>query len=660
MAKKNPFHFVRTVFDHSDRLTRFDIVLLGIVSLVCASTNVAVPLLQKTILERLDQSVDTMLWVYLLVAGIGCLFLLFENMLNINILTRLRKELEFAMEESLAIRDQPLLQEKGVGVFAGAITGDSEQLARVLAANWFSIAFNLVGAVVSIIISAQWKLYFLVIVLIAYVLILLIIFFCTRASVHYFRLEKDVSYTLNAKIREMVDTHRAIMAYGSFLDYRKTFEAEINQRLRYGRRAERMSSLADALIKLIRVLSITAFFFCAVRELRSLPTSEERLALFPVIIALVSYFETIFLPVGALNLTYGNASKFRAFFEPYRSVTEHDTVGEFPINTDLMIHHVSNIRDGMVILSSLTMNVDCVYGVFGLEGEAKAIMLSYLRGESYPIVGHIELGGARIFEIEKSLRLSLLMFNSAPNEIFGQGLEFNMTMGKRLVGDQEYETLWKEYRGKLTAFFKAVKAGDLFTNRHHKALRAEILGDFFSIDNRMTRQKSIRVTILERFREVKDTKAFIASVGRAIFAKKYAKRSRYEAIVRGLELEDLTLRSFGVTGQYLTQSEKALVLLARFLLPETDAPFILIDPMEHVPLEQVKRCVKFIKETIEGRKGLIFTQDLELFRSLTDQVLLFEDGRLVECAPHAKLVRKSKDYAKLCKEKGLIKSPVNK
>ena len=48
----------------------------------------------------------------------------------------------------------------------------------------------------------------------------------------------------------------------------------------------------------------------------------------------------------------------------------------------------------------------------------------------------------------------------------------------------------------------------------------------------------------------------------------------YEAIVRGLELEDLALRPFGVAGQYLTQSEKALVLLARFLLPETDAPFI--------------------------------------------------------------------------------------
>ena len=80
-----------------------------------------------------------------------------------------------------------MLNEKGVGVYSASILGDSEQIARVLAASWFSIIFNLAGAIVSIVISATWKHYFLFIAMVAYALILLIIFFSATISAKYFR-----------------------------------------------------------------------------------------------------------------------------------------------------------------------------------------------------------------------------------------------------------------------------------------------------------------------------------------------------------------------------------------------------------------------------------------------------------------------------------------
>ena len=220
--KKRRKGLFSAIFEYSDRLSGFWIVALCLVSFVCAVANVAVPLLQKFILTSIDLNVDDMVLSLALVAGIGCLFLLFENFINIAIMLRFRRELEYAMSSSLAYKEQPMLKEKGVGVFAAAITGDSEQLSRVLAASWFSIVFNLLGSLVSIVISARWKIYFFVIVLIAYVLMLVVVLTCNTISVHYFKKEKNVSYVLGAKIREMVDTHHSIFAYGSYLDYQKT------------------------------------------------------------------------------------------------------------------------------------------------------------------------------------------------------------------------------------------------------------------------------------------------------------------------------------------------------------------------------------------------------------------------------------------------------
>jgi len=646
---------IKAIITHSDNLGKFSLVALGLVSLLCATCNVLVPILQKNLLERLDMDVEPLLWSY---AGVGigaCVFLLLENFINIHIMARMRRELEYAMEESLAIREQPLLLEKGVGVFAGEISGDAEQLSRVLAAGWFSLLFNLVGAIVSIIISATWKYYFLIIVLVAYVLILLTIFFSARASVNYFRKEKEITYALNAKIREMVDAHHAIMSYGSYVDYRNTFKKELELRAKYSCAAEQASSTADAIIRFIRVGSLILFFLFAVLELRAIPSPEKRMDEFPTILALVSYFETIFVPVATLNTTYNYASRFRAFYDPYEDITTHDRIGEIPFDLNLSIHNTSHIRDGMVILSTLSMDVDRIYGVTGLEGEAKSVFISFLKGESYPVKGHIALGGARIYEIEKYLRLSLLMFNSLPNEVFGNGLEFNVTLGKQLVSDKEYDALYKDFAKRLRLFLEKTKEGTIFTDRKLRDLRDEMMGNLFGIDHRLYRQKQLQDTFIAQVENIEDVNGFIASVGRSLFAKKYAKKSRYDAIIAGLELADLELRPFGPSGKYLTRADKALVLLARFLLPDVDAPFVLIDPLEHVPADQVKRCVRFIKKAIDGRKGFLFTQDIELFRSLTDEVLLFENGYLAEHASHSRLIKKSKAYAKLCKDSGLLK-----
>ena len=641
--KKKSDSIIGAALRYSDGLSKWTIVFLCIVSLLCATCNVLVPILQKQILQYLDVTDDRSLWLLLGVSIAGCVFLMLENFLNVSILMRFRRELESAMEFSLAYKEQPLLNEKGVGVYSSAIMGDSEQIGRVLAAGWFSIIFNFIGAIVSIIISATWEQYFLFISLISYLLILVIIFVSAAISAKYFRREREISYVLGAKVREMVDTYSSVMTYGGYLEFQKRFENELRERERCVKHYERAAALSTSLIRMVQMIAVSVFFFFAAYELRGIPDVSQRMEEFPVIVALVSYFETIFVPVGALNTTAINAAKFRVFYSTFNDTVTQDGFGEMPENLSLKIHGLNVIDGGLVYFSNFSLDVNKTYGFVGMEREYKARLISYLRGESYPPDGHIELGGARIYEIEKNLRLTLLTFNSRLNDIYGEGLEYNLTLGRPLLSDAEYDEKKEEYFASIRAFFDTLDEGTAL-KRKNLALTHMMFRDFFALDVRFHRAVITQKSLLSEFAKISDREAFIHSIGTSSFVKKYARKSRYERIIRTLELEDLELRSFGAGGKNLLVQERALILLARFLLSETQNPFVLVDPLGNLPLHSQKAAVKFLKEATRGRPGIIFESDLEALHALSDEILYFEEGYIQAVGPHSTLMRKCKPY----------------
>lgn len=642
--KKQPKHLVGVALKYSDGFSKRAIVFLCIISFLCATCNVLLPILEKRVLEHLDLTTDIELWQLLGISILGCVFLMLENFLNIAILMRFRRELESAMEFSLAYKEQPMLQEKGVGVYSSAILGDSEQIGRVLAAGWFSIIFNLVGAIVAIVISATWKHYFLFVAMVSYALILIIIGVCSTLTARYARKEREISYVLGAKVREMVDTNRAIMTYGSYLQFQERFAPELKERERWVNASERAAALSTSMIRMIQMVAVAVFFFFATYELRGISDPSARAATYPTLIALVSYLETIFVPVGALNTTAMNASRFYAFYSSYQDVVaEKDGFGELPENLSMRIHALNVIDNGLVYLSNFGFDVDQVYGIVGMDGEYKTKLVSFLRGESYPPDGHIELGGARIYEIEKNLRLSLLTFNSASNEIYGEGLEFNLTLGKTLLNDAEFERTREEYFASLRTFFDNVD--------HHTALRHKnkplthsVFRDFFALDMRQNRSITVQNDLLLKFEQVKERENFIQTVGASIFASKYARRSRYDKIVRDLGLESYELRDFGVSGRKLLAQDRALLILGRFLLMETENPFVLIDIMGNLPLHSQKAALKHLKEALHDRRGIIFESNLDALHTLSDSIVYFEEGYIRAIGPHSQLMRKCKPY----------------
>ncbi|MCR5348491.1 MAG: ABC transporter ATP-binding protein/permease [Bacilli bacterium] len=642
---KNIRSFLSAAIAYSDGLSKGSIVLLCVVSLLCAACNVLVPLLQKKLLEGLDHADNSSIWIMAAIAAAGCLFLMLENFINISIMLRFRRELEDAMFDSLAFKEQPLIREKGAGVFAGAAIGDSEQISRVLAAGWFSIGFNLVGTIISLVITATWELYFLFIVLGAYVLILLAIFFSNQVAVNYFRKEKEMTYTVSSYVREMADTHRSIFTFGSYRAYQELLGDKRDARSRFAGHSERAVALGSAVIRLIQMMAVVMLFFFAANDLRVL-SEVERAAKYPMIIALVSYLEAIFAPVGTLNTTYSLAKKFKAFYEPFSEYVVRESLGEVPLDLSLNLHDMSLIQDGSLVLASVNLPVEKVYGVYGLEGEAKHYFLSFLRGEAYPSDGHIAIGGARIYEIEKYLRLGLITFSSAPGDLFERGLEFNVTLGKQLLSDEDYESAWLSYQNALQDFFAHLQEGSAFYRKNMANTRM-VLGDFFAFDARHLSSKKLQKEIVSVFEEISDAKRFVEEIGHSVFTRKYAKASRYAALLSELRLESLQEREFGINGKKLTLGDRALVLLARFLLPETKSPFVLLDPLDHLPVEFHNVAVRLLHQSLRGRGGFIFSQDVDMVTELSDEILFFSHGHMVGKGTHEQLKKKHKEYRRI-------------
>ena len=657
--KRKSSGILKAVHAFSSGKTRFSIALLCIVSFVCALSNVLLPILQKVLLEDLDHTGDHYLWALLGIGSAGCVFLGLESLINISIMMSFRQELERALMNSLLYKDQEMIREKGVGAFSAAIIGDSEQIARVLAASWFSIFFNLAGALASIIISATWKIYFFVIVLSAYALILIIVFVFNQISVAYFRKEKEVGYLIARNMREYVDTSRSVFAYGSPADYQDRLRECFDLRRKYLRGYEMASAVSSALIKLVKVIALVAFFFFAVNELRSANGPWERDALYPTIVALVSYFETIFVPISALSTTYNNALKFRAFYEPYEEAVRFKGLGQVPEDHELKISDISLILDSSLVLSDVSIDVDKVYGVVGLDGLARARLLSYVFGDADPKEGSVTLGGVPMSEVEKYLRLSLVTWNSKAHDVYEHGLEYNLTLGKKILKDRAYEQGLKEYMGEMLHFFQLLGEGKVTTSKYRPLLR-KMVREIFGLSGRHYLKKSFLEEEIRVLKEVKDPKEFIHVCAPSLYAKKYVRKSRYDKIVGDLRLLELDRRDFGVSGRKLTEADRALILLARFLLPDTDNPFVLIDPLEHLPIDLYDDAIALLRLATKDRRGLIICSDLSAMRLLAEEIIVFQEGHIAEKGKHGALLKRSSGVYRALWEDELKRSRKNR
>ncbi|HEY6285008.1 MAG TPA: ABC transporter ATP-binding protein, partial [Ktedonobacteraceae bacterium] len=131
-----------------------------------------------------------------------------------------------------------------------------------------------------------------------------------------------------------------------------------------------------------------------------------------------------------------------------------------------------------------------------------------------------------------------------------------------------------------------------------------------------------------------------------------ASRSEVEAVLEAAQLQDLLERLpdgldtiVGERGYRLSGGEKQRVAIARALLCQ--APYLLLDEATSSLDSQVERRIQAaLEKLVEGRTVIAIAHRLSTVQR-ADQILVIQQGRIVERGKHEKLLRQSGLYQRL-------------
>jgi ABC-type multidrug transport system fused ATPase/permease subunit len=94
------------------------------------------------------------------------------------------------------------------------------------------------------------------------------------------------------------------------------------------------------------------------------------------------------------------------------------------------------------------------------------------------------------------------------------------------------------------------------------------------------------------------------------------------------------------------KQRKNKVCLARFLLPLHKGFYIIDEPFTNIDAISEEQCIKAISCYLDC-SGILISHKLNMIRTLSDGILILEDGKITERGTHSNLIEKSGLYARL-------------
>ena len=629
---------------YSNTKDKFLYIILALLSLLSSSCNVLLPVLEKVILEKVNPEESNLyLFTYLGVALISTALIILVNFLNIKILYRLRHELEKEMIHSLALQDPSIIKEKGAGSFSSAIIGDSDTVATMVAGNWFALTFNLIGAIISIFITSLWYMPFTIIACTSYAIIIVLIIFLNHIQVKAFKKGKEETYYLSPRMLEIVEENEEIQSYQEMMTFESFQEEHFKKRDRYQERASQAEMVCKYSISGVQILATSALLFFAIHDI------QKGNLLMPTLTALISFLETIFVPISSLSTAYSNIAKFKAFYKRIAEFIDRKIQGIFPQSLDFKFEHVNLEKEKRAAISNIDFFVDENISLLGLSGEEEHLLQNAIKGHEIPTSGRITLGKQEIHTLFKHLRLSLLRISPELRDVYDRGLEFNITLGKELLSEEEYNQKLEDYLQGMKTLLENSEKKELFRFRNRKNTYP-YLNDLLSVSKADLKGKAVRKEIEEQLCSIEDKALFINKVGTSLFSRKYARKKRYDDLVSKLNLERLHAIEFGVRGQHLSKQDRVLVQTARFLLPDNDDTFLLIHPLVHLNHTMREIVTKVLREYTVEREGIIFTNDCRTAKDLGDKIAVFEKGQMIQIGTDEELVKSCPLYQEMWKK----------
>ncbi|MCI2111201.1 MAG: ABC transporter ATP-binding protein/permease [Bacilli bacterium] len=609
------------------------------VSSVC---TVLIPFFEKAILDGIGtgsgQTRNIAVLICVCVASAIALFLC--AFITTKLYYSFKKELEYVLLHSLSQQESKTVSAKGSGAFLGAVFGDSEQIASVVAVNYFSIAFTLVASIASIVISAVWSLTFLFIAGVSYLLILAVIFAANGIFLSNLKKGKEEIYSLNPKVLEFIENKNSILSYSSFDAYEQSMFAGFTRRDSFFIKANLASDISKISISVIQSLALAVFFAFAAFDLEAGRLDVSTL------VALISYFSVIFLPIGSVKEMYENIQKFNVFFEKVKGPLCAKTNLCIPKDGLIRFDGVSCSYGGKAVLRDITFPVDGKIALIGLSGEGKTTLIKLLFGSVKPTLGQVSIGQRKSESVSRNLLFSCVRYYSQDLEIFDDDLLFNITLGKKGLSVEKYQEERERYAQRVFDTFSKVVENAAFS-RKNIAETTSVLCDIYALDPTDLKDKGIQNDVFSSISAIDDIRGTSRFVSDCIFPKKFYATERLDRIIADLELEKLEGRKFGQRGSNISGGEKARVSLARFLLPLSENSFVLDEPLLSLDLLAQQKLTKVLKRYLGNQNGIIITHDLGIAKTLSEKIFILDDATIKCRGTHEELLTESAVYKDL-------------
>lgn len=136
-------------------------------------------------------------------------------------------------------------------------------------------------------------------------------------------------------------------------------------------------------------------------------------------------------------------------------------------------------------------------------------------------------------------------------------------------------------------------------------------------------------------------------IGPACFEANYVVAERIEWVIRRLNMERMRNRDLGWDGGHISGGEKQRIALARFILRDFYSHCIIDEPFTSLDVISEQSLTQTLIEEIGTRPSLTISHKMNLIRSLSDTIIVLDEGQTVASGNHETLLVTSELYSKL-------------
>lgn len=590
------------------------------------------PIFQRNTYNHIGEVDNLRPWIIALL-GCGicmCIVALLQTKISSTLSTAIQQYLQLRLIKNGILYTNQTIEQRGAAAYMSTVYGDCEQISDIIASTniWKSV-LSIIEAITIVFITSSWSWLFIAIIVPTYLLCGAALIYFAKVSKQEFKLFREILTKINPRIMELIENRITVLGYMGISNCQACTKKMFDERDSHVVKSNFAIQISSTVLSLGLLISQVVFIAVSAIQLTNGKNS------FGDVIASLAYLPLAFAPLTAIKTSYEQLSRFSILEQRLVPNLENKAIC-FPNNTKkYSFENCSiNFKDlKSPIFSKLTLSLSGVTGVVGVSGVGKTTLIKSMLGLIQPTEGLCQLWGVNSYDLSSALLLAGVRYLPQSPEIFDGSLFDNIALGRRGISQTEFELVQESYYNKL----KNIRGNNL--NQADIAQILETLGIPLNDDS------------FNKFNSAILNDNICRLLSSFIVNQQFYISSKYNRIIKELQLEKLAGRPFGVRGSDVSGGEKNRVALARFLLPENTQFFILDEPFANVDIITLKTCLGAFINFKPCNDGMIVSHNLEVIRRLSDTVVVFDTScESPVIGKHEDLIRSNTFYHSLNNE----------